>query len=168
MFCFKETFFLRNEEKLEIRCELNIHWHIQEIFENGVSFNMIKHLHALYLGQMRRYILWREVNIVFYLHILTLREISNEQVHTYYKFWIHIRSVSIFRINRMKKDRGDKRRYRSLIWRDVDEFLSVFLLKPYNLQFLYNILLYKYYINTTYMGLKIQEHYALFPNNLIT
>lgn len=47
---------------------------------------MIKHLHALYLGQMRRYILWREVNIVFYLHILTLREISNEQVHTYYKF----------------------------------------------------------------------------------
>lgn len=47
---------------------------------------MIKHLHALYLGQMRRYILWREVNIVFYLHILTLREISNEQVHTYYNF----------------------------------------------------------------------------------
>lgn len=69
---------------------------------------MIKHLHALYLGQMWRYILWREVNIVFYLHILTLREISNAQVHTYYKFCIHIRSVSIFRINRMKKDRGDR------------------------------------------------------------
>lgn len=44
----------------------------------------------------------------FYLHILTLREISNEQVHTYFKFCIHIRSVSIFRINRMKKDRGDR------------------------------------------------------------
>lgn len=99
---------MRNEEKLEIRCELNIHLHVQEIFENGVSFNMIKHLHALYMGQMRRYILWREVNIVFYLHILTLREISNEQVHTYFKFCIHIRSVSIFRINRMKKDRGDR------------------------------------------------------------
>lgn len=103
---------------------------------------MIKHLHALYMGQMRRYILWREVNIVFYLHILTLREISNEQVHTYSKFCIHIRSVSIFRINRMKKDRGE-RRYRSPIWRDVDEFLSV---NTYNLQFLYNILLYKYNI----------------------
>lgn len=69
---------------------------------------MIKHLHALYLCQMRRYILMNEVNIVFYLHILTLREISNEQVHTYYKFCIHISLVSIFRINRMKKDRGDR------------------------------------------------------------
>lgn len=129
---------------------------------------MIKHLHALYLGQMRRYILWREVNIVFYLHILTLREISNEQVHTYYKFCIHIRSVSIFRINRMKKDRGDRDVTDPQFGPMLTSFLSVFLLKPYNLQFLYNILLYKYYINTTYMGLKIQEQYALCPNNLIT